>query len=344
MKIVFTGDIHLGSKFNNEKGDVRRAETVKVFSDIVDYAVSIGAPCVLIGGDLFDTSYPPPEVEDAVRNIMTSHPDITFYAVCGNHDPLYKTAFYRDVPTNMFLFPDRITKASVGDIDIYGVSIGTVADNTDPWQGFLADGKFITLSHGTLDGDDYPLSSASLADSGAALNLLGHIHKTDARVLSNGRHALYCGTPAGRGFDECGERGFYVIDTDTFSYTFVKTNAKIYREYTVDISDCESSTELMSRLSDFVIPETEIARAILVGSVKTPFEINSDSIVQYTPFVEIKDKSTPDIDLLANVDASTVEGEFVRILVSKLDKCTDDERAEVLDALKAGIIALRRQK
>lgn len=343
MKLVFTADIHLDSVFADEDSKVRNAELLQVFSDIVGYATDIRAGAVLLGGDLFDLPYPSVETVSAVKSIIKNSAPLMFYAVCGNHDPLYKTAFYKDVPDNMLVFGEDISKVVLDDVELYGVSVKTANDDKDPFEGFHANGKFITLSHGDLSGSPpVPLSQNTLADSGASLNLLGHIHKRCEYILSSGKRAVYCGCPAGRGFDECGEKGFYVIDTDSFDCTFVKTSAKIYTEYNIDISDCTDTEQLMELLQNVTVGQNEIARAVLSGNVKKPLNTDFEALLSYLPqFVEIKDKSVPDIDVLKSIGDNTLEGEFVRILVKKLEGSKSEQEKQILlDAIKEGVLAL----
>ncbi len=331
MKLVFTADLHIGSAFGGENSSIRNAELVSVFEDIVKYANNICAP-VLIGGDLFDTPYPSAELSYAVRAVIEKHPHTRFFAVCGNHDPYNITSFYKNAPDNMFVFPTEITEVNLGDVTLAGVSLKSFDTTLDIWQGYTCHSKCITLSHGDLFGN-------ILADTGANLSLLGHIHKTSAHLLSNGKYALYCGTPAGRGFDECGEKGFYVIDTSDFSYTFVKTDTKIYKEYSVDVTGAVNTADILDKLC-IKICDNEIARAVLIGKTDPSVEIDTGALLPHTPFSEIKDKTEPDIDFTSATNDNTLEGEFVRILLE--DKQSDPDI--IRDALYEGVRALRRQK
>lgn len=344
MKLIFTADTHFGCKFLNENADLRNAELIRSFNGIADFAERNSAP-VLLGGDMFDTPFPDEQTAAAVRRVFETHPKTDFYAVCGNHDPLYTTEFYFEPPKNLFVFPERITKVELSDIALYGVSL-TAADLPDPWQGFHADGKFITLSHGTLSGmGGFELDPVTLADTGARLSLLGHIHLTSRKTLYNGSHALYAGAPFGHGFDECGQKGYYLIDTEDLSYTFINTDAKLYSEYTVDVSECASISDVLDRLSAVTPTENEIARAVLTGAPKVPLSIDCDSLCEYTDgFVKIKDKTQINEELFKAVDENTLEGAFVSILTKKLKNAEGADRQIILDAMKEGISAIRSGK
>ena len=338
MQFIFTADTHFSSAFGAENSQIRNGELIACFKEIINYAKENSIKLIVLGGDLFDTPYPLPEIKAAVKNIIQSNSDIQFIGICGNHDPIYKTDFYSSLPSNFYLFPEKITEFRFQDITFYGVSEQSFDQNTDKWKDFHADGKFITLSHGDLQ-------PAIFADTGASLCLFGHIHKTQTHVLSNGVKALYCGCPAGRGFDECEQKGFYVVDSESLSFEFIKTSAKIYKEYELDISDTENINELISVLEGIEVCQSEIARAVLTGKVKKPYTIDCERLCGLMPqFTEIKDKTEVDVDILENINKNTLEGEFVRILIAKHEAEKDEtEKQKILDAIKKGIIALRRK-
>ena len=349
MKLIFTADTHFGSKFNNENTALRNAQLVSSFDSIADYAESINAAAVLLGGDLFDTPNPSEEISAAVRRVFKRHGALRFLAVCGNHDPLNVTAFYANPPENLYVFPDKPKGVSLGDITVFGVSISSAFDMPDPWKDFYVparaeeSGGFITLSHGTLGGHGgFDLNARTLAETGAALSLLGHIHKTNDILLPGGKHALYAGVPFGRGFDECGQKGFYVIDTQDFSYTYIHTKAEIYSEYNIDVGNARSVSDILSILSKTTPAENEIARAVLTGKLSTPFYIDCDALCAHADgFVQIKDRTSADIDYLRNMGDNTLEGRFVKILADKLKDADSGDRQIIEDAIKEGVIAIR---
>ena len=57
MKIIHTGDVHIGSALQNlprEKSALRKAEILEGFRRLCTYARENGVTAVLIAGDLFD--------------------------------------------------------------------------------------------------------------------------------------------------------------------------------------------------------------------------------------------------------------------------------------------------
>ncbi len=345
MKLVFTADLHLDSAFLGEDRHARNRELLSTFAAMVDYAKSIGAGAVLIGGDLFDIPTPSAFITGGIKNIIESHPNIMFYAVSGNHDPLDTTEFYRSVPKNMYVFGPDISKVSLGDTALYGASVATQPDRRNIFDSFKAENGGIFLCHGDINSDcAFDLVRADVERSGIDLLLMGHIHKT-AEYSYSGPRGLHAGVPAGRGFDECGQKGFYVVDSDTKTYEFVKTDAKVYKEYFVDVSGTHDITDIADKLNAQQVGENEIARAVLTGSVDGGVYIDTEVLQKYCgKFIEIKDKTELSEDIMKNAGEQTLEGEFIRLMSARIEKANDNDRPMLYEALKQGVIALRCKK
>ncbi len=345
MKVIFTADLHLGSAFLGEDGHARNRELLNIFADIVAYAKNIGAGAVALGGDLFDTPTPPAYITGSVKKIIEGYPDIMFYAVSGNHDPLDTTDFYKSVPKNMYVFGPDISKVMLGDIALYGASVSTQPDRRNVFDGFKAENGGIFLCHGDISSDcGFDLARADVEKSGIDLLLMGHIHKT-AEYSFSGPRGLHAGVPAGRGFDECGDKGFYVVDCDTKTYEFVKTDAKVYKECFVDVSECNDITDVVDKLNSQSVNDNEIVRAVLTGDINGSVYIDTDVLQKYCDkFVEIKDSTSLSQDIMKNADEQTLEGEFIRLMTARIEKADADKKDMLYEALKQGVIALRCKK
>ncbi len=345
MKFIFTADLHLDSAFLGEDRHARNRELLQNLENIVDYAKNIGAGAVALGGDLFDIPAPSGYIAGGVKKIVESAPDIMFYAVSGNHDPLDTCHFYRSVPKNMHVFGRDIEKVELGGCDLYGASVASQPDRRNVFDGFFAGNGGIFLCHGDISSDcGFDLSRADVEKSGIDLLLMGHIHKT-AEYSYAGPRGLHAGVPAGRGFDECGEKGFYVVDSDTKLYEFVPTDARIYKEYFVDISGAKDITDIADRLNAQAVGQNEIARAVLVGAVDGGVYIDTEVLQKYCDrFVEIKDKTELSEDIMQNANERTLEGEFIRLMLKQIESADADKKERLYDALKQGVSALRCQK
>ena len=90
MKFIHCADLHLDSKMSanldKDKAKERKAEILHTFERMVDYAEKNNVVAILIAGDMFDTKHITATTRNAVLYQITSHPDICFYYLNGNHD------------------------------------------------------------------------------------------------------------------------------------------------------------------------------------------------------------------------------------------------------------------
>lgn len=346
MKIIFTADTHFGSAFRGENTSVRNGELISAFRSMCRYALDGGAKAVLMGGDIFDTPYPSHELQASFISVLKEFEVLKFIMIAGNHDPLYECAVYSHLPANAYVFPAELTAYEFDGLRIYGASVSQAGDTRDPFVNLRCDSRDVILTHGMLDGTaEFSLNSRTLADTGSKLILSGHVHAGFDKLLTSGAQFIYSGAPWGRGFDECGEKGFYEIDTDTFETKFITSQAKIYKEYSVDVSQTASVEELYEVIGGVTTGKNEISRLILKGNMAHPYNIESDVIAGFFPqFVSIKDKTEVDVTSFENVAENTLEGKFIRILQAKLENEADEnEKTKIYDAIKQGLIAMRNR-
>lgn len=343
MKLLFTADVHLCSAFGAEDSAVRNRELLAVFENIINDAKTQGVDAVILGGDLFDNPAPDEITVSQVKAIIKNS-GIDTYAIAGNHDPLTDTAFYSDPPENMYVFGGEVTSVDIGGVTLTGASVMTKTDYRDVFEGVSVPCGSVLLCHGTLGAKSgHFLSRSAIENSGGSICLMGHVHKTECFDWQ-GVRALYCGSPAGRGFDELGEHGYYIIDTELKTFTYCKTNAKIYKEYLVDVTDCTNSSDIVNKLKDIPVDKNDISRAILTGEIDGSFYIDRKAIASFTDFFEVKDGTVICQDILKNENSDTLEGEFIRILKTMAQGADDNERQKINDAIKEGITLLRSSR
>lgn len=84
MKILHTADWHVGRSI---RGRSRHGEQEEVLAEIAQTAASEGVDLVLVAGDLFDTSSPPPAAERLVYRTLLQLAEVApVVIVAGNHD------------------------------------------------------------------------------------------------------------------------------------------------------------------------------------------------------------------------------------------------------------------
>ena len=79
---------------------------------------------------------------------------------------------------------------------------------------------------------------------------LGHYHSYVSADIGKRATAVYCGTPEGRGFDEAGDKGYVVIDTDGkfITHRFKAAACRSIRIIDVDISTASRQIEIEDRV------------------------------------------------------------------------------------------------
>ncbi len=343
MKLLFMADVHLCSAFGAEDASLRNRDLLAVFKSIIDNAKTENVDAVILGGDLFDTPAPDEITAGQVKSIIENS-GIPTYAIAGNHDPLDDTAFYSDPPKNMFVFGKDVKALDIGGVTLVGASVTSKTDHRDIFDGVSVPQGAVLLCHGSIGAPSgHFLSREAIEKSGASICLMGHIHKTDCFEWQ-GVRAVYCGAPAGRGFDELGAHGYYIIDTELKTFTYRKTDTKVYNEYTVDITDCANSSDIVAKLQMLTVPENELARAVLVGETDGSFYIDCKTLASFTELFEVKDSTKISEDIFKNENSDTLEGEFIRILKSLLESADDTEKQKINDAIKEGITLLRSSR
>ena len=230
MKIIHTADVHLDSRlnrhFDERRAKERRDELLITFQGMVQYGDREGVEAILIAGDLFDVARVSATARGAVLAAMLEHPWITFYYLRGNHDA---DAFLRDVtekmgklPKNLRLFGEEWTSYEQVGSDGSSVVI-TGAEANEKNNGGLAasllldQGKVnIVMLHGQevetagkKDAEVIPIREYK--NRGIDYLALGHIHAPKLERLDARGVYAYSGCLEGRGFDECGPRGFYLL-------------------------------------------------------------------------------------------------------------------------------------
>ena len=277
---------------------------------------------------------------------MEGAEDMTFLYLEGNHESDALTGSGLELPNNLLVFGKEWTGYTVGDVHFVGR--GELTENLG--DGLVTEEGVtnIAVLHGALgvhsDGKEV-IGGAELTGFGLDYLALGHYHTYSEAKLDDGCPAVYCGTPEGRGFDEVGECGFVLIDTDgaKLSYRFVPIAKRQMRWEKVDVTGCESGDDIKARVRETVkaIPSSDLVRLELVG--QRPVELIPDTDTLKTLFDgsffyldEIKDSTRAVIDPEKYRYDRTLKGEFIR-LVSEDESLSDEEKPEII---RCGVTAL----
>lgn len=346
MKIIHCADIHLGSKieshFSSEISDERKRDIRSAFEKMIKYAKKYEIGVVILAGDIFDSDTPIRKDKEYFYGAIKNNPDIDFLYLRGNHD--VNETYQEEKLENLKMFSDTWTSYRYDDVVITGIEYSKRGLKIDYASLNLdATKKNIVVLHGQVTDaqGEYYIDLTKLIDKHIDYLALGHIHKGLQGKLDSRGVYVYPGCLEGRGFDECDEKGFYVIDTGkTLSYQFVKNSLKVIHNIEIDISSADS-LYVASRLVSEAIEayKNDIVKVTLFGDIGfdnsgLDKEIESNLASSFY-FIYVKDMTTERIDIEKIKDETSLKGEFIRTVLANKEY-SDEEKSEIINCgLKA---------
>ena len=317
IRMIHCSDIHLDAVMSGlpdrEKQEERRNEILLTFVRMVRYAAKNGIKAILIVGDLFDSTRISAATLDIVEKCITGNRDIDFYYVGGNHE---KDAFLKElsaIPENLKTFSDTKTYRYESE----KITV-TAAENPDELD-LSPDDYNIVLYHGTIKPNAWKGKNIDYL-------ALGHFHELKEGSLGSRGRYCYSGCLEGRGFDECGEKGFIRLNiiNGILEPIFIQASKRTIHEVQVNIEGAEGTGDVDSLINKAIealgIPAEDLLKIVLNGS--TAAEINTGylskkyseeyyavRIVDSTAYAgeEVKD---PQYDV-------SLKGEFIRMVMEK---------------------------
>lgn len=358
MKIIHCADLHLDSpmtaNLTKEQARERKKEMLRTFMRMVDYAIQYEVRVILIAGDLFDTHNISATTRNVVWDAIRSHPEIDFLYLRGNHD--WDGNFISkqlEIPENLKLFSNEWQRYTYGNVEIWGLEM---PQEKDPMQYsvpvFDADAYNIIMLHGQLT--EYRnkkqtecISLSDLRHKNIDYLALGHVHEYQTERLD--ARGIYCypGCLEGRGFDECGEKGFILLDINEEGMTaetrFVPAAQRELYILSVDVSGIQTTQDAARRIEDVIseraLPQKSLVTIELNGSVDVECEFSCEFLQElfadYFYFVKIVNKTKMYVDYHAYEHDASLKGEFIRMVMQS--GLPEETRAEVI---RCGLMAL----
>lgn len=354
MKFIHTADLHLNSRIDSlpsDKAKIRRDEIMRTFERLCEYAKTHNVTAVILAGDVFDTVNNTHKVKNRFLSAIKNASSVDFLFMNGNHDE--GKVFDDDdvIPENLKFFGDDWTSFQYDNVVIKGLNF-TAQNNTLIYDSLSNDAEKINVVvlHGQVaaysSGDGYyVVSLPKLKDKFIDYLALGHVHSKSLSRLDNRGLFAYCGTPDGRGFDELGDKGFYLLETDNNSVKtyFIKFSSRNLYEYTFNVEEFNDfytlKADIIKKISSEANP-TSLIKVILKGERKIDFDLDVDSLTsqlnEHFFYAKVYDKT----ELMINENDfaldKTVRGEFIRKVLSS--DIEDDKKKKIitcgLNALK----------
>ncbi len=348
MRIIHTSDIHLDSRLSArlapDKARIRRRELLSNLERLFCEAERLCCDAMIIAGDLFDNEKVSQRALDTALDAIGGHPSVSVFYLPGNHEKGAILSSGRSLPKNLFVFAEEWSYFKAGDVVIAGRS--TCSENMFESLDFEDGHTNIAVLHGELrDRSAAPdiIGLRDASDRNISYLALGHYHSFKSFRLNGGGAAVYSGTPEGRGFDECGECGFVLIDTaGVLKYEFIPFAKRHIRHLQANISGIISFSEVqalcLSALKE--IPREDIVRLELVGY--RPLELWLDTKALEEKFADrffafdLKNSTRLAINKESFRYDKSLKGEFIRLVASRtdLDELTKEKIIETgLNAL-----------
>ena len=281
MKLIHCADLHLDSPLETNlpppRVRERRGELLSAFSGLVELADSGGVSAILIAGDLFDGTRTTRRTEQYVLNLITEHPNVFFFYLAGNHDSGHHLAEGGSRPENLLTFGSDWSTYDFGEVLISG------SERPDPDRLSLpADRLNIVLLHGqSREGGaarENVIPFGKYKNRNIDYLALGHLHAYREAALDERGVACYSGCLEGRGFDECGPKGYVLLEIENgkILHQFVPFAKRQLHEIGCDVTGCASQLELEKRVDKAVreLPACDLVRVVLTGS--RPAELLAD--------------------------------------------------------------------
>ncbi len=286
MKLLHCGDLHLDSALSanltGEKKKQRKSELLATFVQMAEYAAEHGARAMLIAGDLFDGSTVTKRTQNMVKDTVLRFPEVDFLYLKGNHDAKNFLEAWGERPDNLKLFGTDWTYYRYEDTVIAGAEFAEgKADRLYDSLMLNRNDCNIVLLHGQTEKyrsaeKAETISLAALKNKNIDYLALGHIHSYRYEALDTRGAYCYPGCPEGRGFDECGEKGFVWLEIDegAVHHTFVPFASRTVHEVVVDISEAETTLSVEERIREALtaIPEKDLVKVSLTGKVRLSAE------------------------------------------------------------------------
>lgn len=354
MKLIHCADLHLDSKmesiFPTSLAKKRKSEILDTFKNMIEYAKKNQIDVIMICGDMFDSNKIQPKTIEYVIDLIKENSSIDFLYLCGNHDENNFVKSVDTIPENLLTFNDNWCSYRYDNVVITGCELNNINNKVIYSSLDLNPSDInIVMLHGqesNYDGKDDAdiINLRALENKHIDYLALGHIHSFKTKRLDNRGKYAYSGCLEGRGFDECGDKGFIevTIENNTVKHTFIKFAKRTLHEIDVDITGIETLRSLEKAITDKidVIDSDDLVKVNLIGTYTTNTKKDISRFNQMLEnkffFGRVKDKTTIKIDAEDYKNDISLVGEFIRTILNSDE--TEDEQGKIITL---GLRALR---
>ena len=345
MKFIHCADIHLDSKMetnlSSQKAKERKKEILNTFEKMVAYATENDVKGIIIAGDMFDTARITNLTKTRVLNTITKNANIDFLYLSGNHDESNFISLIEDMPKNLKIFDKKWTTFEYENIRITGAIVDE--NNSASIYDTLnlnADSLNIVVMHGQISKYDSKEKSETinltkLKNKNIDYLALGHIHYYVQDSLDKRGVYCYTGCLEGRGFDECGDKGFVLLDIENSSISsqFISFAKRQLVEIEFDITNYNNWFDIEEQIIEKTkeVSKDNLLKITLKGKYNIKLDKHLTMLEQKLEkffFAKIKDESILEVTLKDVEKDISLRGEFIRQVLSS--NLTDEEKEQTI--------------
>ena len=328
MKILHTADWHLDSSLLDT--EQLRQVLATIPGKIFDICRQEKCDLVLIAGDVFDGAYTPYTYQ-TLYDVLKAMA-VPVFITPGNHDfngadsPWSKELW----PENVHIFKSAdITSKALPELDlrVYGAGFEGM-DCRAQLSGFRAE-RPEKYAIGIFHGDptqptstQNPITRQMAENSDLDYIALGHIHK-GGQFRAGKTLCAWPGCPMGRGYDEAGEKGVYIVElTDKANLRFVPLDTPRFYDLEAEVT----------ALSDVLPPvaSDDYYRVTLVGSCEAPDLEKLKGEYPHIPNLVLRDKTTRPVDVWGSLGQDSFEGVYFGMLKEAMENADEADKEEIL--------------
>lgn len=264
VRFVHCADLHLDTPFRGlsyvapDVASALNGATFQAYDSIIALAIAERVDCVLIAGDVYDSSDRSLRAQFSFRDGLKRLDDhgIPAFVAFGNHDPTSGWGNTLEWPATVHVFRSSevdncpLVREGEAVASVHGISFNKEKVTANLAARFSSPGDglpSIAVLHANVGGDtghdNYaPTTVAELAGKGFDYWALGHVH--DHRILrGNGPAIVYSGCSQSRHPNETGPKGCCLVtltDGAAPDIRFVPTDVVRFHQGEVDVSACDS--------------------------------------------------------------------------------------------------------
>ena len=356
IKLIHAADFHLDSPYQSlsaSKAAVCRQEQSLMLQRLIDLAEEESADLMLLAGDLLDSANTRGETGEVLLRQLGRVPCPVVIAP-GSLDWFSDRSPWArlKLPENVTVFREqavRMVSIPSASVRVYGAAF---TDRTAPalLRGFHAERKSdvynLLCMHGEVGNPQSlcnPITDEDLAASGIDYAALGHNHTASGLRRSGGCSYAWPGCPQGHGFDECGERGVYVVtlSPEGCSLRPVSIAVRQYRTLELDITGKDPLLLIHTSLPDDSV--RDVYRITLTGESALAPDLRKlhQNLDEMFFSLQLKDRTRLPEEIWTTAGNDSLRGLFLDKLRTLQEAAqTDAEKQRLEQAARWGLAAL----